>query len=417
MISGIRVSQYSSRHTQRGISLLELALSVVILGIVGILLTRWYATSRLEHELVLSRSALQRADDALLAFAAIEHRLPCPARDSDGEEDCTGDVSGKLPWRTIGLPDARAAGLNYAVQRRSNPASPQLDADLAASIDRTRPLKILQTASGPAAYATATGYINGLDFCQGLRVSMRLPMDSNHVHTPAGNVAYAISSRHPAMGPSADAGLPIALPSPRAPVSADAPHETIVVGADQLWQRLNCSAALAAVNYSHFNIAAAAGAQVQSIVDLEEQLRILVKMGEANSASAAAATAQATTGLLSATTGLLFAKADMSRDIANPELKGADLPWDITGLGLSIAAEVEAALVTAAAIAFNVYVDSAKDRARDHYAEIRHAQNGLTARSKQMATCLYAAAVAADARGMNPSNAVAQPAIPDCSPR
>jgi type II secretory pathway pseudopilin PulG len=402
------------RRHQLGISLLELSLTLVILGIIGVLIIRWYATSTQENEIIAARSALQRADDALLAFAAIEHRLPCPATDEEGLENCSSTSHGKLPWRTLGLPDARGAGVDYTVLRRANDTDAQLDADLASAKDRTRPLKVLQTGSGPAVYPTATGYVNGLDFCHGLRSSMRLPLDPSQ--GAEGNIAYAISNHSPGLGiKSTDKLKDVAL-SAHSPIGNDNPQNTITIGADQLWRRLDCATAFAAVNYSHFNTAVAAGVQVQSVVDLEEQLKILVAMGKANSASARAATAQAVTGVASATTGLLFTNADIQKDIANPEIKIPDVPWDITGLGLSIVAEVEAALVTAAAIAFNAYVDTAKRKAEDNYAEIRHETDGLTAKSKQMSKCLYAAAVAADARGMNQSNPAIEPEIPSCMP-
>ena len=64
----------------------------------------------------------------MTAFAAANSRLPCPAADTNGNEDCSRTV-GLLPFRSIGLPDSRAGLLRYGVYR---------GADAAAEIRRCR---------------------------------------------------------------------------------------------------------------------------------------------------------------------------------------------------------------------------------------------------------------------------------------
>ena len=90
---------------------------------------------------------------------------------------------------------------------------------------------------------------------------------------------------------------------------------------------------------------------------------------------------------------------------------------DMIGTGLAIAATT---LSGANVITANLFLSSVKntrDGAKANYDAIRHETTGATIRSKLMAECLRASAIAADARGMNPSNPVDLPNIPDCMPR
>lgn len=227
-----------ARHSRRqgGFTLVEMAVVLVILGVIGVILARWMGTTTLEHTHALQRTLLQRADDAVLGFATIQHRLPCPDTDGDGLENCDGSAVAMLPYRTIGLPDARAARVRYGVLRRAgdsavladwdtsaNRAADRevvLDADLAATRDRTRVLQVFLNDPDLAPAHTvepwdncghlpagASGcdeapqlHLNGLDFCAAIRNAAMLPPSPQHVHTRhedaldqiAGNVAYAM---------------------------------------------------------------------------------------------------------------------------------------------------------------------------------------------------------------------------------
>ncbi|MDR3157768.1 MAG: hypothetical protein LBU11_01895 [Zoogloeaceae bacterium] len=91
------------RHAQRGISLLTVALLLLLLGAslaAGIAYLRAGLPS--EEIAATQRLALARADEAILGFASIHHRLPCPAATPNGAENCTR-AKGYLPVTALGL--------------------------------------------------------------------------------------------------------------------------------------------------------------------------------------------------------------------------------------------------------------------------------------------------------------------------
>lgn len=96
---------------QRGFSLVEMAIVLVIVGLmVGGLLTP--LTVQLEQRRVAdTRRMLDDAREALIGYALRHGHLPCPAISAaNGEEDrsgqrCTDERrDGFLPWATLGLP-------------------------------------------------------------------------------------------------------------------------------------------------------------------------------------------------------------------------------------------------------------------------------------------------------------------------
>jgi|GEM_PF-403592 prepilin-type N-terminal cleavage/methylation domain len=317
-----------ARHSRRqgGFTLVEMAVVLVILSVIGVILARWMGTTTLEHTHALQRTLLQRAEDAVLGFATIQHRLPCPDTDGDGLENCDGSAVAMLPYRTIGLPDARAARVRYGVLRRAgdsavladwdtsaNRAADRevvLDADLAATRDRTRVLQVFLNdpdlapahtvepwdncghlpAGAPGCDEAPQLHLNGLDFCAAIRNAAMLPPSPQHVHTRredapdqiAGNVAYAmamVDPQEPAHGAAS-----VAFQSPRRPSGGgDAPYrdKVVAVGFDQLWTRLRCGEYYAAATYAHPNIAAAARLVTPAMHNYAKQLDIMVSLGRA----------------------------------------------------------------------------------------------------------------------------------------
>lgn len=105
------------KHAERGFTLIEVAISMVILGLVMTGLVVSLTQQLQQRRLLDTRTTLAQANDALLAFVTANGRLPCPANNaSNGVESvglpgaCTA-AAGYLPAVTLGLPNLDANGL------------------------------------------------------------------------------------------------------------------------------------------------------------------------------------------------------------------------------------------------------------------------------------------------------------------
>jgi hypothetical protein len=141
-------------------------------------------------------NSFREADESIVGYIFAHARLPCPANDSSGIENCTLS-QGIFPYRTLGMAQmpANAAGLDmhYSVFRRPN-NDLRLDADLAVTADRYHPFWAQDLP--PIAQPRALGQRNALDFCQGLSVGGGSTFNTNFLHvgadTSAEHVAYLL---------------------------------------------------------------------------------------------------------------------------------------------------------------------------------------------------------------------------------
>jgi type II secretory pathway pseudopilin PulG len=97
-----------------GFSLVEMAMSLVIIGLlIGSLLVPGVEQST-QQKIQLTQQTLEKIKAALLGFAEVNNRLPCPARDlkgqeanfeDEGQQRCEewDDADGYLPWAVLGV--------------------------------------------------------------------------------------------------------------------------------------------------------------------------------------------------------------------------------------------------------------------------------------------------------------------------
>lgn len=108
-----RVSRIPNRS--RGFSLVELSIVLIVLGIIISIGFKLLPNLVNRAEATKNTTALERARDALVGFAATHHRLPCPAATVTGANagqetlgtfplTCANAV-GYLPYNTLGLTD------------------------------------------------------------------------------------------------------------------------------------------------------------------------------------------------------------------------------------------------------------------------------------------------------------------------
>lgn len=118
---------------QRGFSLIEIAIVLVIVGLLlgGLLMP--LATQVDQQRIVETKKTMEEVKDALVGFAVLNGFLPCPDTNNDGQENrtagggpCVGTSSGagattvwhgQLPWVNLGVTDVDGWGrrFTYAV--------------------------------------------------------------------------------------------------------------------------------------------------------------------------------------------------------------------------------------------------------------------------------------------------------------
>lgn len=146
------------------------------------------------------RQALAQADQAIIAYATVARRLPCPDVDRDGVQDCgaPADQKGWLPTVDLRLagadPGVDAGQLRYMVQRQAGTN------DLSLLTDAWRPLAYGGT---PASFSTMRTYgqpdlFTLTDLCQRIEAARAAPLNgalASVNSTPVRATAYALA--HP----------------------------------------------------------------------------------------------------------------------------------------------------------------------------------------------------------------------------
>lgn len=325
----------------RGYTLIELAITMIVLGLIAVLLWRFGGLASQRIAETESPQQLTAANQALVGFVAANHRLPCPdtSPTGDGLEHCGGATTGRLPLVTLGLARADLRQMRYGVYRSAV-------ANLDTAADRFFPLVTVAKDEGTlilldllsvlfyvpldvsyhygsaSAAETPLGQVNGIDFCHALRTVSSSPADVNafNIRDAGGlflkNVAYALAL--PGARDADGDGNPFdasnvtadSFAAPAQPVSAI--YDDVVQSVDfgQLFDRLSCAGTLAAADHAHFNAASAAALTHAGFVNYKSQLQLAAEIASANNLLAIAAVATATADLGAATAGISFAVAE-----------------------------------------------------------------------------------------------------------
>lgn len=134
------------KHRMMGFTLVELSVVLLALGLILPAAIIFWQLSERHRVTSVQMDVQQQSRDALVGFLHANYRLPCPANNLQGVENCVGGGQvGFLPWRTLGLPRPEAGMLRYGVYRQPSgaaTANAPADRDLAAPRDRMNSLRV-----------------------------------------------------------------------------------------------------------------------------------------------------------------------------------------------------------------------------------------------------------------------------------
>ncbi|MFK5986498.1 MAG: prepilin-type N-terminal cleavage/methylation domain-containing protein [Pseudomonadota bacterium] len=366
---------------QLGYSLIELSMTIIVMGMLIGIATHYYQYRSQKVEQHYDASIFPSIHNAIEGFIYANYRLPCPAADESGTENCNLS-QGFVPYQTLALAyePRNSAGvlLSYAVYSNPN-LSLDLDADLMLLTDRNRPF--IAKGSPPVGQPVVLGNANEFDFCQALLTAKQSSVDNNVLNIsndPAlgmENVAYIIADPgakdadgdgNSLDGINAQAGINYHLPSMKASLNYD--DYVDVMYFDNLWEQLSCVSMDATSGHASANLVSAANIKLQTMLDYKIQLQLIRDMAAADIASAAAATTGSVAAIATAATTMPIGIAQAILTV------GAAAP----SVALSTAAIVAAGVTTAAAVAATALAVAAKVIADDLYSQADGFVNDIT---------------------------------------
>jgi type II secretory pathway pseudopilin PulG len=377
---GKRAAHQQPARRERGFTMVEMGVALLVLGLISVALVAWWRAAAQQRVRAAESDIMVQAQQAALGFAHANYRLPCPATDPSGLENCGTPANprqvGLLPWRTLQLPAAATAQMRYGVYRVPQ-TSLWLDTDLAVAADRMRPLATDVGADITTVNEMGLGSVNLPDFCLALSLAsqasatavapasalaVRDATASTAIRRP---VAYVIAApglldadgdgdRMDGLNHSASTADPT-FEAGNKPVSSTYDDRVLALGFDTLFGNLQCGQALSAIQHSHANAALSASVMRRAISDYKYQLEVEAVLAGANVASATAGVALAAAGLANAIAAL--ANATTVTVFSYGSAAGL-LAASTAAVAVSTAAVVASAPPLALAIA--VTVESAK---------------------------------------------------------
>ena len=302
---------------QRGWSLVELAVVLLVLALLSVTVVRIVPVTRQVAEGDRVQRDMTLAEEALLGHARARNRLPMADADGDGKEDA-GAQTGWLPVRTLGLP-----------------SSLRLKYQLASALSAT-PSNRFQPAYPPATGApTAPVNINGLDYCWLLARQQGAPASP----MPGLGMPAAFALAHPGpAGHDHDSAQPFVLPGSDQPGAK--PHMVRAVGIGELSARLACPDRVARVQ----------GAARAALVayDLRRIAGEYERFRDFDVDTAELTLSNAEVGVLFGSLDIAFAVVDEVLAIAQI---AAGWPPDAAAIAIGVAEQIVAATAFAAATA------------------------------------------------------------------
>ncbi|MGE0314873.1 MAG: type II secretion system protein [Lautropia sp.] len=149
---------------QRGFTLVEVAIALMIMGLITVGVVSTLNQQAEQRRIVETRATLQKAREALLAFAAANGRLPCPATAASGGAEastvtgttvaCTAET-GLLPAVTLGMSELDSNGLLGNGWKDSAAGAPTLPRAIRYAITRLSGTPVQDALTSPGLGATA----------------------------------------------------------------------------------------------------------------------------------------------------------------------------------------------------------------------------------------------------------------------
>lgn len=358
---------------QRGYSLIELSVAVMIIGFVVTILAELYPTISESTAKKESLNQSERLEQTILGFVFATGRLPCPANDMNGVENCSLE-KGELPYRTLGLatPVRNQAGiaLRYAVFDKSLTGS----SDIALTQLKDRYEAFITTDdnsvnSRPVAQNTIlnVGSPNGLDMCHALLNGAKTSNDTTKLHTGIGanfkHIAYLIhdlglqdadnlNGLFDGSNTATATDLQFNRPTEMANLNND--DRVYVKSFNQLWDDLGCASVTSAVGHGHPNVATASAIMNQALADYKVQAELAADVASADIAAAAAAILSGASGTASAAATIPIATS-LSINTAGAAAPTAALA--VAAVAAAAASVVTASIVTGMAAANKIGAD------------------------------------------------------------